>query len=106
VASLPGLNGTGAIVANTFVCQEVSAGEFPAPHAKVNIMFRRRTTAPALVFATILFFGDFPSLNPSNTEGVEASNVSLSGSGLLAVIKIDSQWDLRLQRTTVLLRSP
>ena len=106
VGSLPGLTGTGHLVANSSVCQEISGGSFPADHAKVNIMFRRRPSAPAQVFATIIFLTGLLPDTPSTTEPVEASNVSLSGPPHLAVIGINPQWELQLQMTTVLLRSP
>jgi hypothetical protein len=109
VASLPGLNGTGALVANSFVCQDLSAAApGPASNAKVNIMFRPRASAPPLVFATINFFDRLlPDHPDTGTEAVEAANVRIDESlGLIGLITIDAQWQLHLQKTTVLLRSP
>jgi hypothetical protein len=105
VGSLPGLNGTGDLVANTVVCQEISGVGSPAAHAKVNIMFRRRPTLPALVFATITFFVRLlPDSLDQGTEAVDTSNCSMNQFG---AIDIDPpQWQLRLEKTTVLLRSP
>ena len=56
MASLPGLNGTGFTMVNAIVCEEELAGRGPAFAAKVNIMFRPRPAAAALVFATIIFW--------------------------------------------------
>jgi hypothetical protein len=104
VASLPGLNGTGFSMVNAVVCEEELDGRGPAFAAKVNIMFRPRTSAPALVFATITFLGSvLPDQLASDHETVEAQNCSIDASGQ---IHISPQWSLFLQKTTVLLRSP
>jgi hypothetical protein len=108
VASLPGLNGTGSLIANVPVCQDIVSPAIGDPpfHAKVNLMFRRRPTAPALIFATITFFNRLlPDSPHPDAEAVDTSNVSISQFD--GNIDIDPpQWELQLQKTTVLLRSP
>jgi hypothetical protein len=89
------------------MCQEVLDGDLddPAFHAKVNIMIRRQPTPPAQMFATITFFNRLLPDNPAETEAVNTSNVSISAFD--GNIDINPpQWELQLQKTTVLLRSP
>ena len=108
VGSLPGLDGVGTLRATKAGCTrlldsnpgsstpEVDFGTY----VRVFIGFRPRSSQPALVFATLRFLSQL--LNPETQVGEIVEVTPTSATDIIQL----NEWELRLRRTTVLLRAP